>query len=398
MNKNTPKKEVRWKNTLVVFLHIKEGGLPHQLWESKRKNALTIDQVKYALRKLKNQGFIEKVGKAWVAKVDDIPMNVRWKKVHHVGKAHTPPQGGKLKPDDVRAHGFVGTLKMPKLKGWKENRQEILDKLKIKYKYFEQKDVFRISVGDLKKVWLGKDSIVWYMGKLDFYGETPVEAVLSAMDFLLNHVRKLENLIGIGEGRLRTGKGYKLKFSRSHIALVKNALAKRMDKQKIYVYDEKGLWFIIDNSWNLHEAEFVRTESNVDEATFHKEYYLNDLNKTRLLPSTTLDMIQKTQAQIQAVNDNFGYYGDNLKSHVNAINTLAQKVEQLQLAQKMESFEEYTLTKLKIIKDTGKFLGLVPDIDRKLHTKWINLKAGVSITMESMTAYALVKSGFAVKI
>jgi hypothetical protein len=252
--------------------------------------------VIYSLTVLKRNGNIERVGKAWKVKKEETPDKVSYKKTHRVGMEHTPPFVTDIVTKKIRGHGFQFTLRIPKLDGW-EDRANVLVKKKIPFIELKSQRAQRISIGGIEKVWLCPGSIVFYLGKTSFFSDKPSDAGVEALDFTLKAIRRLENDLGIGAGRLKTGRGYNIKVSRSHYAIIHDGLAKRMDspRQKIQVYDEKGLWFLIDNSFNLHEAEFVRPDTNVDEATFYKNIWLNDLNKTRLTPSATLAAIKRVE-------------------------------------------------------------------------------------------------------
>jgi hypothetical protein len=381
-----------------VFVTIKEGSLPKTLWVSKR---LKVHQVLYALTVLRREGIIKRVGKAWVILKDELPEELHRKRTHRVDMKHTPPNDVMK----IRGHGFQFTLRLPELKGWTE-RESVLKKKGIPYVSLPGQHSQRINVGDMK-VWLTPRSIVFYLGKISFFSDIPQDAGQEALDFVLKAIRKLENDLGIGSERLKMGKGYWIKVSRSHYAIIHDGLAKRMDnpRRKVYVYDEKGLWFLIDNSFNLHEAEFVRSETNVDEATFYKNVYLNDLNKTRLLPSTTLAMIKRVEEKTgipgeimqkietveksmlgfmpgqMALSNSMNMQATALLEQTKILNIISEKVLT------REALKDNTAIKVEITEDTGDFMGLTP-FTYEEHE--YNLTKGSVITLERDTANALI--------
>lgn len=321
---NTPDDKRRCDATLSVFSHIKSGLPPSRMW---KENTLTEDQVKYALTALRRLNAIRKVGYGtWGALVENVPEK-EGVKIHHVADTHTPQEG-------VRGHGYVATLKIPKIEGW-ARREGILGKAGIGFIGLKAQKAQRIRVDDIKKVWLCDRSVVFYLGKKSFFAENALKASWKAMDCLLDHVRKLESALQVGEPGFRIQGRYHIRFSRQHHGLVKNALAKQYDaeKKKLFVFDERGLWLLIDNSANLHELETVRCETTVDENIFVQKFF-NELNETRITPMFIMHSID------QLVQDR-AYYNRNLVSHVEAIKTLGSKTEAFSGA--VDTFRQETL-------------------------------------------------------
>lgn len=393
--------------TFTVYNHISKGLRPSEIW---RNRILPKRTLIWCLKRLSDAGLIKKVGYGtWdIIDKDLHPEMVkrRCKKSSGVGSINPPTLAPSflapsLKPNTVRGHAFVVTLRIPIIKEWK-NRKEILDKIGIQYKELQQGQ--RIALGDIKKIWLCDRSIIFYTGGINFYADEPEEACFNALDMVLKHIRKLENALGIGANRLKINKGYRIRVSRSHYALVKNAIAKHFDdpRKRIHVYDQIGLWFIIDNSFNLHEAEFVRPETNIEEGTFYKRY-MNDLNKTRLMPSTALQIMTGNAR-------NMGTYSKELMAHVEAVKTLGHKTSvfsdavtgfkdeiKAQLGKLGETIRAQSKPKLQdkmvsveIIKDTGKFYSILNE-----ETHLYDLKEGAKIYLSPQSANALIKNGFA---
>jgi len=313
----------RHKCEFAVFSCIRSGKLPSTLW---KKGALTKRQVDHALKKMKEEGVIIKLSyAAWDTCVKRLPPKTRIP-AQCVGARHTHEVGTK-KSYTTRGHGIVATLEIPKLTGW-ENRKKILVKAGIKFERILQGQ--RISIGKINKIWLCKRSIVFYLGGLSFFAYSAKEAALNAVNFLLEHIKLLEVQLRIGSSGLKMGKGYKIKFSREHYSLIRNALAEQYnrEKKKLHVYDERGLWMVIDNSFNLNEMDFLRAGSAIDESDFMKSYF-NDLNKTRLTPSATLEGMRRNSEAIAQLTNVMDYYGKNITSHVKSVQALGEGVSKL---------------------------------------------------------------------
>lgn len=324
-----------------------------------------------------------------------------------------PSSDNFIKPSSIRGHAFVVRQEIPKLKNW-DNRLQILKKAKIPHERIDQGERARIKVGEIEKVHLCNESIIWYMRGLSFFGKTPTIACNKALEFLLAHIRKLENMIGIDAHNLKIRKGYKLHFSRQHYALIKNALAQKYndEKKKLYVFDENGLWMIIDKSYNVDELEGVRNDTAKDEMTFMKSYF-NDLNKTRLMPSTALHLITGNAKNHESLVKNMGVYAQNLMAHVESVKALSTKTSDFtsavlnfkdeikaQLGKLGEALKTQSRPKLddkpipiEIIKDTGKFYSILNG-----ETHLYDLKEGAKIYLNQKQANALIKNGYATEM
>lgn len=255
--------------TLLVFSYIAKGLSPSDIWN---KNTMSQDQVKKALLKLKDAGFIIKRGYGtWentVAELTEEMLERRCLNVHRVALLHTPPKS--IKPDTDRMHGAVAVVKIKKLKNW-DRRENLFTKKNPKTgkPYLDFRKIPQgqcISFMDIKNIWLCNRSLVFYL-PFSWFADTAKDAIHKATNDLITIIKRLErNLYAIDAFKWNE-KGYKIKFSRQQHALIKNALAQQYDKdkKKLSVYDEKGLWLIIDNSYNLHELETVHPETSPDD-------------------------------------------------------------------------------------------------------------------------------------
>lgn len=228
---------------------------------------------------------------------------------------------------EVRGHGFQFTLKIPKLDNW-DRRQEFLDKNNIKYKRIGSNwKGQRIFIRGTK-VWLTPVSIVVYAPKWKSYFATvSKDAKSHAIYDFLQIIKQVEGLLKVS---FQISKKYIFKVSRQHYGLVKNALAVQYNREgkKLYCYTGRGLWLIIDNSYNADELENVDPQdADVDNTliqTFFNVYKEYPITSEQILNTFKgISEIQKNEA------NKWNHYATNIESHTNAIIKLEKGIDKL---------------------------------------------------------------------
>ena len=300
---------------LSVFNLLKSGLRPSQLC---LKLSISKQSLNYYTATLKRQGFIKKVGYG----VWEIIKDFEEKEVKIMPRVANHTSLKEVKIDSVRGHGLQFVLKLPKdLRNW-ENREEIFIKQGIEFK--------PLFIGSFKagqklefkgrKIWILDKSIVIYE-KSSYLAETAEKAKSYAIYEFKALVKSLEGLLGADFSK----KGnYNFKVTRQHYALVKNALAKQYDKEgkKLEVYTEAGLWFTIDNSFNLHEAETTHPKT-ADVDNKKVQDFFNGIKK---FEGFTPEFLVNSIGQ-NAVNlDN---YAKHLTAHVESVKQLGTAVTEL---------------------------------------------------------------------
>ena len=272
-------KTTRRKNLkLILFELIKKGFRPSQICK-----LLDVKEtaLQYHLSSLKQSGFIKKVGYGtW-----EILKEFNQKELQKTTRVARNNWGSKfevLKQDQVRAHAFQFKLLIPeKLRNWNK-REEILIKKGINFERLDH--LFGGGQGiDFKgrKVHLTNSSIIIYE-KESYIADLSKNAKSKAIYHFFRVVRALESYL---KADFSIQGQYKFRVTRQHYSLIKNALARQYDKEekKLEVYAANGLWFIIDNSFNLNEAETVNPrESDID-----NEKVQNFFNSLKNRPMTT---------------------------------------------------------------------------------------------------------------
>lgn len=277
---------------LSILNLLKQGKNPSKI--SKELN-IQKQNLQYYLSILKQKGNIRKVGYGtW--EVQSFNLNT-------LG----------IKSKSIRGHAFIWTIKLPQeIKDWEAR----LIKLKIDYKLVRGQTP-RIWL-DKKKVWLGHKTITLYEPN-SFYGNNAVESRKYAVVALLEDLRHLEKTL-----QFSLGNKYIFNPCREHYALIKNDLAKQVNRngEKIIVRDEIGEWLWVDASDGVGELETGNHRALINNVGVQK--WWNDMKSTKfeVTPSFILNsMNQVTQNQLM--------FNKNFESHVKAIQQLGSSVQEL---------------------------------------------------------------------
>jgi hypothetical protein len=312
-------KSVGSKN-LYLFIQerLKQGKNPSQI---AKELGVRKSNINYYISSLKRSGFIQKLGYG----VWEVLKDFDEKQVQKSVVIGTNSRGGictSLKVDQVRGHAFLFKLKLPEnLRNW-ERREEIFTKQGIEFKPYFVGGVKRgqqIKFKD-KVVQLTDGSIIIQVAE-SYVSETAKEAKSSAVYDFLSVVKSLEGYLGAAF----TVKGnYQFKVSRQHYALIKNALAKQYDQEgkKLEVYNTNGLWFIIDNSFNLHEAETVHPVTADGDNKKVQDFFNGVKQYEGFTPQFVINSIGQNAANLEN-------YAVHLKSHVESVQKLGVAVEEL---------------------------------------------------------------------
>jgi len=327
-------KQVGKKNlNLLVYKELRNGLNPSKIC---KKHGLSKNRVQYYLSKLRTLGAIKKVGYGtWeVLDANERSTKSTTKEVQKTTKVANPTSLNSdlnlLKSDRVRGHAFVFRLKLERgLRGW-GNRERVFRERRIGF--------CDLLIGGVKrgqrlffkgrKVHLFDSSVVVYE-KASFLADTAEGSQIAAVRDFLRFVYSLERFLG---ANFKIGGKYKFRVSRQHYSLVKNALAKQYEgeKKKLKVYCEDGLWFLIDNSYNLHEAETVHSRSAKDDNRKVQDFF----NGVKSFDDYTPEFVVKT---MQGIQENQLVFSSNIETHITAIQRLGVAVERLtELVERLE--------------------------------------------------------------
>jgi len=307
------KKQLGSKNFyLYLFQQIKAGVRPSKI---SKNLGISKQALNYYIATLKRNGFIKKVGYG----VWEVVKDFNVKEVKKTTKV-APNKYHLLKEGKVRAHGLQFKLKLPNIPKWKE-RAEKLRQSNILFKDLIIGGIRRGEKIEFKgrKIWLTDNSIIIYE-KASYFGDNAEEAKNYAIYEFRELLASLERYL---EVNLKINGNYLFRISRQHYALIKNTLAKQYDKEgkKLEVYNDTGLWFVIDNSFNLHEAETQgkrAVQANEKVKTF--------FNEVEELEGYSPKMVLSAVAQN---TKNLDYHAENMRTHVGAVKKLASAVDEL---------------------------------------------------------------------
>ncbi len=130
---------------------------------------------------------------------------------------------------------------------------------------------------------LYRDSIELYLTK-DFYADDVQKATANSMAYIQRLLTICENDLKL---ILLKPRSENIKLVNAHYAEIHNEIARdlevKAEKLRIYANDDGKLWFAIDNSFNLHEAEALHPETSKPDMEKVKAQF-NDLRDNPNLP------------------------------------------------------------------------------------------------------------------
>ena len=300
----------------TILQYLKDGK---NLVQVCSKLGIKKQKLNYYIAKLKQGGFIKKIGYGtW-----EILKDLDTKQVQITPLVTTPQQGKSctcFEPGKTRGHAFMFVLKIPELEKWGKRRL-FLDKFGLDYTPLKNIGGGESLVLRSKKVHLKSRSIIIY-DKASYVSDLARDSKSLAVYEFLSLVNHLENLLKVS---FKVQGKYKFKVSREHYSLIKNCLARQYNNEgkKLFVSNDSGLWMLIDNSYNLHELETVKTDEAVPDSEGVRAYF-NSHKETnfKVTPEFVLDTMNGIQ-QNQLI------FADNMKSHVKAVQQLGNSTKAL---------------------------------------------------------------------
>lgn len=184
------------------------------------------------------------------------------------------------------------------------------------------------------KIWLADKSITIYFPNWKKYY---VDEARFGYNFALNDLKEfLDELGKFMDCSFLIDGSYRFKVSGQHHALIYNSLAKmyNRNKEKLNIYDSKGeLWLLIDNSRResirMDDIETVNKSTAVKDMDDVVAPFFNQLRESGLTVNDILKGFDENNKQIHNLIKDREYYAENLKSHVEAIQTLSKSVNEL---------------------------------------------------------------------
>ena len=277
--KNTLQKE---NFNLTILNLLSQGIKPKDI--SKQLN-LSMPNLSYYLRRLKNQGNIKKVG-------------------YGTWEVKSMTSNTLRKDKQIRGHAFIWTIKLNKKFNW----INLLDSTGQHNYKLVRNLIPRIIIKD-KKVWLGKKTITIYEHK-SFYANNSINSRKYAVIGLIEVLEALEKQLSIN---LRP---YIFKCAREHFGMIKNDLARQYNRnnEKMIIHDDlEGDWLWIDDSESLGELE---TKNIVRSKQVQDWWNDNKKHDFKVTPSFLMESLTKlTELNIDNKKQVL-QFAEQIKSHL----------------------------------------------------------------------------------
>lgn len=201
------------------------------------------------------------------------------------------------------------TQKMIRLHGQEFNIKIIYKDHRYK-KLLEESNILMVEGTTVR---LYKESIEIYSGE-SFYSESIQKSTSVSFNYWTRFIVKLEHRL-----KVILIKPFKqnIRLVNSHYAEIENEIAKdyeyRGDKLRCYTTDDGKLWFLIDNSFNLHEMEFVHPKTSKQDGEKLLPY-INDMRDNECIPLSQISRyMADTTKQINEISHGLKSIVDFLK-------------------------------------------------------------------------------------
>lgn len=336
IDKTTSTNDFDWDLTIVDYL---KADIPPA--KIAAKLGVPKQTLQYHLNKLVKQGVIYKAGYGtWNVLKEPTKENPTVRTSSYVTSVKTPQQVRKevrtstqsdlhqFQQDSVRAHAFVTTFQVPRnMRNWNSaQRTQYLTTHNIPYKSLGIRGGGQRIIVKGKKVWLLNPVIIIY-DKASYFAEDALNAKGTALATHLSIIKHIERLLHVS---FQIGSDHKFKVSRQHYALIQNALAKQYNEagEKLEIRNGKGLWFLIDDSYSLNEAETVHPSSAMTDSMKVQSFFngLKDIPASQGAPSYTPSFVLEMMHGIQ---QNQAAFAENMTSHIDAVKTLGEGVQDM---------------------------------------------------------------------
>lgn len=174
--------------------------------------------------------------------------------------------------------------------------------VKLLYKDYKYREILKKSntiITDGNTIRLYKNSIEVYSGQ-SFFADTTQKATVRSFKYWNRFFSRLEHDLKV---ILVKPRSQNIKLVNQHYAETNNEFAeeceKKADKIRVYTNEDGKLWFTIDNSFNLHEAETLHPQTAKHDMSDAIRPFFNDLRDNK---PPTLSDIMKIMAETTEIN------------------------------------------------------------------------------------------------
>jgi len=256
------------------------------------------------------------------------------------------------KTKEVRGHAIQIKLFKPKdYRNW-EKRREIFDHIGLDWKPHYIGGIERGEIIELDgiKIQFYHKTIVFNFDRKSFESYVAKESQNLGVLSFLKLVKKLERMFN--NSPLSHFGRYKFKITRQHYSLVHNALAKQyIDKEKkLHCYAGRGLYLLIDNSFNLEELETVHPDTAVEDNEKVQTFFNEGIDKADLETIKETTPIKIKEAFVESANQ-IKFLAENQRKATEDIGVFAHEIRtHIPAYEKMGNFTELLYKELKDLK------------------------------------------------
>jgi len=229
---------------------------------------------------------------------------------------------------------------------------------------------------DGNTILLYRNSLEVYLVK-SFFGETAQSATRKAFEYINRLLMFLENDLDVILVKARNNN---VRLVNAHYSEVGNALAREVndksEKIRVYAREDGKLWFMIDNSFNLHEAETVHPETaKVDMEEVVRPFF-QDL-RDQFLSEGRPVVFSDLKSLVAEILSNQKTFADNLASHVEAVKSLSdmsKDIRSLVGGRKKVKGLDWFYNNISSLEDVFKFENEIKSLSNKEKaelSKWI---------------------------
>jgi len=222
-----------------------------------------------------------------------------------VDKLRVARQPSPSSVNQIRIHAQQFTIKIL----WKDHR----------YKLLLEKTSQQQIDGNTITFW--PNSVDIYSNQ-SFYGNDIQQSLCRSFDYFDRLITSIEHKFNL---ILRKQQSQNFKMVRCHYAETNNEFSKDIDNKgdrflKVFTKEDGKLWFLIDNSFNLHEAEAVHSKTGKEDMEKVKDVFNDIRDRESYLPSDTKEMLDK----LAIVSSNILQYSEKANQNVE---WLAQEIK-----------------------------------------------------------------------
>jgi len=163
-----------------------------------------------------------------------------------------------------------------------------------------------------------------------FLGEDEQRATALSFNYWNNFFTRIQNKFNI---IIIKGENTRILQVNAHYSEINNELADELNVKKIklniFAKEDGKIWFKIDNSFRLNEVECIHPNSAKQDMGIIKAFF-NDLRNN--IPPTLSELssiVVKNTQSIRGLLMYQAYFAENIKTHIQAIQTLGKSVEKL---------------------------------------------------------------------